>query len=126
MKSQNLGDTSKTNFEYLFEDFPLSNPTLVEMLRNGEYADILSYCVHEVGWYAIHAARMYGMGKYDRDNWLTSKGTEDHDEFLEKNKRSIYRHLAAYYSNERTDDESKCPHLAMVGLRCMIAIEYNG
>jgi hypothetical protein len=122
-KSLNIGDETKINYEVLFEDFPESNPYYVQLLREGRYRDLLSLCVASCGWEEIHRARMYGMSKYPRMNWEKSKGTEDHDNFFNANKRSAYRHLAAS-EVEEIDEESGCKHLAMVGLRCMIALEY--
>lgn len=126
MSSQNEGEQlGKRDYAILFEDFPHSNPRMVQMLREERYRDLLSVCVMNVGWEEIHRARLYGIRKYDADNWKLSIGTKDHDNFLAANKRSIYRHLAAEQSGEAIDEESGLNHLAMVALRCMIAIEYQ-
>lgn len=126
MSSLNLGETQgKPDFEILFEDFPNAVPELARIIAEGDYKTALSICVLRVGWDEVLKAREYGANKYAKDNWLESKGTNDHDNFMAANKRSIYRHIAAYESMVMIDKESGCKHLAMVALRCMIAIEYG-
>lgn len=126
MTSQNLGEQEgKTDYSILFEDFPNAAPPLVEFIREDNWRGLLERCVSYVGWEEIHTARLYGVVKYSRFNWLESKGTNDHQNFLDANRRSIYRHIVAYESHEDIDQESGCKHLAMVALRAMIAIEYG-
>lgn len=65
--------------------------------------------------------REMGAVKYDRMNFIQSKGTEDAKEFLDDNLDSIYRHLAEAGD---VDEESKCYHMAHVAVRAMFALEY--
>lgn len=69
--------------------------------------------------------REMGNKKYDRLNWNVSKGTDHHQEFMDDNIDSIFRHLIDYITGDKYDDESKCHHLAHVAVRCMFALEYD-
>lgn len=129
MKSKNNGEhEGKPNYVLLFEDFPITfeRDSLVTAVRKGDYKEALGLCLVQVAMSDVLEAREYGANKYDRHNWKLSRGTEDHNKFLDANKRSIYRHLAAHMAYEDRDAESGCKHLAHVALRLMIAIEYGG
>lgn len=97
-KSLNLGDNTKSDWTLLLDDFRVS---LTEVLK----------------------LREFGAKKYDRDNWKASMGTEDHDNFLKKNRRSMLRHELED-SIDLIDSESECYHMAAVALRALIALEY--
>jgi hypothetical protein len=70
--------------------------------------------------------RENGAKKYDRMNFIESKGTEHEKEFLDDNLDSIERHLLAIHADETHDDESKMEHMAHVAIRAMFALEYMG
>lgn len=69
--------------------------------------------------------RENGAKKYDRMNFIQSKGTDDAENFLGDNFDSIVRHLMAYANGEELDEESKCYHMAHVVIRAMFALEYS-
>ncbi len=128
MSSHNLGELEgKEDFSTIFDDFPLTweNTTVTDALIKRDYRRALDECLEIITLEDIKRARDYGMNKYSRLNFRESKDTEDHDNFLSANHRSIYRHLVAYQSGETHDPESGCHHVAHIALRCMIAIEYG-
>jgi len=68
--------------------------------------------------------RENGAKKYDRMNFIQSKGTDDAEKFLEDNLDSIYRHLDSVASGEVIDWQSRHYHMAHVAIRAMFALEY--
>lgn len=66
-----------------------------------------------------------GSIKYDRLNFLESKGTDDAARFLEENADSIARHVMAWLSGETLDPESGCHHMAHVMCRAGFVVEYE-
>jgi len=70
-------------------------------------------------------SRVYGSKKYDRMNFIKSKGTKHEAKFLEDNLSSIQRHLMAVISGENIDKESNIEHLALIINRCMIGLMYQ-
>jgi len=126
MSSQNLGEQEgKPDYGLIFDDFPncwLRTNHFYYLIRN-DYEALFIHALGKITLEDLQKAREYGVKKYDRFNWVESRGTSDHDNFLAKNKRSMYRHLVAIM-REEIDKDSGCLHWAMVALRCMIAIEY--
>jgi len=68
--------------------------------------------------------RENGCIKYDRFNYLLSKGTEHATEFREDNLDSINRHILDVLSGENIDKESRCYHMAHVAIRAMFELQY--
>jgi hypothetical protein len=68
--------------------------------------------------------RENGAEKYDRMNFIKSKGTKHADKFLDENIDSIQRHLLDVLNGESIDKESKCYHMAHIVCRAMFALEY--
>ena len=126
-KSLNLGDKDKIDWTFVFDDFPTfwADRHPFDKVIHSSWDILNNWCLHQISVHDLQKARKYGCVKYDRDNWALSKGTEDHENFMLKNRKSIYRHLVAYSEGETTDPESGCHHLAHVALRCLIAIEYD-
>lgn len=127
MSSQNLGEQQgKPDYQLIFDDFPNAwADDVFTFVINAEWNDLLNHCfTNGVEYEDILQAREYGVNKYARYNWSESIGTDDHDNFYQANRRSIYRHIVASHT-EDIDAESGCKHLAMVALRCLIAIEYD-
>ena len=127
MSSQNLGEVQgKSDYGLIFDDFPNAwTKDVFTLVITGDWNTLLSHCFgNGVRYEDILKAREYGVNKYARMNWAESIGTDDHYNFYQANRRSIYRHLVASHQEE-IDEESGCKHLAMVALRCLIAIEYD-
>ena len=126
MSSQNLGEQQgKPDYGILFDDFPNAwVNTHYELAITKDWQGLLAECLEDVSIEEVHKARLYGVAKYARLNWAESIGTDDHENFMDANRRSIFRHLVAFES-ETIDIESGCKHMAMVALRCLIAIEYD-
>lgn len=127
MSSQNAGEQEgKTDFGLIFDDFPHCwNDFPHELaLINNDYKALLNIALGKITIEDLQKAREYGCRKYDRFNFIQSRGTADHNKFMAANRRSIYRHLVAL-RREDIDTDSGCLHWAMVALRCMIAIEYK-
>ena len=127
-RSLNYGtQDGKADYTVIFDDFPHCwvETEYVSFLIDEDYEGLFRALSKKVSFGYILAARQYGMKKYSRDNWKASIGTESHDSFMLENKKSIYRHLVAFSDGEKIDSESGCKHLAMIMLRCMIAIEYK-
>lgn len=128
MSSQNMGEQQgKPDYSVIYDDFPTVwiNSPVTDAVIKREYGRALEGCLEYINLEDIKAARDYGMKKYSRMNWRESRGTKDHQNFLDANHRSIYRHMVAYQKGETHDPESGCHHLAHVALRCMIAFEYT-
>jgi hypothetical protein len=127
MRSLNLGEQEgKPDYGLIFDDFPncwIKTNHFYYLIRN-DYEALFIHALGKITLEDLQKAREYGCKKYARENWSASRGTSDHDNFLAKNKRSLYRHLVAL-KHEDIDKDSGCLHWAMVALRCMIAIEYG-
>ena len=67
-----------------------------------------------------------GAEKYAPDNWKLSKGTPDHDQFVNDRIGSLLRHLSAYRSGEMIDEESGLPHLDHIACNIMFIRYYDG
>ena len=65
--------------------------------------------------------REMGAIKYDRMNFIQSKGTEHEDEFLAENLDSMLRHSL---EDGDIDKESKCYHMAHIAVRALFALSY--
>jgi hypothetical protein len=125
MSSQNLGEQQgKPDYGILFDDFPNAWEGAYARVIANDWRGLLAECLEYVSIKEVYKARLYGVTKYARLNWAESIGTDDHENFMAANKRSIFRHLVAFES-ETIDIESGCKHMAMVALRCLIAIEYD-
>tara|TARA_R110000851_G_scaffold308575_1_gene467515 strand:- start:151 stop:663 length:513 start_codon:yes stop_codon:yes gene_type:complete len=125
MSSQNLGEQQgKPDYGILFDDFPNAWEGAYARVIANDWRGLLAECLEYVSIKEVYKARLYGVTKYARLNFSESIGTDDHDNFMAANKRSIFRHLVAFES-ETIDIESGCKHMAMVALRCLIAIEYD-
>ena len=127
MSSQNAGEQEgKPDYGLIFDDFPhcwSDFPHELALIKN-DYKALLNIALSKITLEDLQKAREYGCRKYDRFNFIQSRGTADHYRFMSANRRSIYRHLVAL-RREDIDEESGCMHWAMVALRCMIAIEYS-
>tara|TARA_R110000787_G_scaffold143327_1_gene256954 strand:- start:128 stop:607 length:480 start_codon:yes stop_codon:yes gene_type:complete len=125
MSSQNLGEQQgKPDYGILFDDFPNAWEGAYARVIANDWRGLLAECLEYVSIKEVYKARLYGVTKYARLNWAESIGTDDHENFMDANRRSIFRHLVAFES-ETIDLESGCKHMAMVALRCLIAIEYD-
>ena len=126
MKSQNNGEQEgKADYTLLFDDFQNCHAEPITFIIKGNYRFCYAWCLERTKFADFLKLREFGAQKYSRFNWKASKGTDDHDNFMAANKRSIYRHLVAHLEGETIDPESGCLHLACVALRCMIAMEYE-
>ena len=127
MSSQNAGEQEgKPDYGFIFDDFPhcwTGFDHICCVIKN-DYDSLLDIARDKINIDDLQKAREYGCRKYSRFNFIKSRGTADHENFMAANRRSIYRHLVAL-RREDIDLESGCLHWAMVALRCMIAIEYS-
>lgn len=127
MSSKNLGEQEgKPDYGLIFDDFPhcwADFPHELALINN-DYKALFNIALSKITIEDLQKAREYGCRKYDRFNFIQSRGTTDHANFMFKNRRSIYRHLVALRRDD-IDADSGCLHWAMVALRCMIAIEYS-
>ena len=68
---------------------------------------------------AVAAVREYGTMKYhDPDNWKRVEPQRYRD--------ALYRHLLAYFSGEKNDEESGLPHLHHAACNIAFLIELEG
>jgi hypothetical protein len=72
----------------------------------------------------VLAVREYGALKYDRMNFIKSKGTEHESVFLQDNLDSMYRHLDHIAIGNRYDPESGLLNMAHVTCRGLFDLEY--
>lgn len=70
-------------------------------------------------------AGVLGYGKYAKENWAVSAGTNEHHDFAQRNLASIMRHLVAYSNGETHDEESGQLHSAHIMVRAAFAVYYD-
>jgi hypothetical protein len=124
MASKNAGEQEgKVDYGILFDDFPNCwEGTLFDLVIKSDWDGLIKECLKLVTPRDVHNVRVFGVVKYARMNWRESRWTSDHENFMNANRRSMYRHLME--DPLSIDPESGCYHIACVCMRAMIAKEY--